>query len=371
MASRSIEPSSASTHACLRSARWSHRSASRLQMRDLADPDAVAADAAQAAELGYQQLYSYDHLGSVDPFVPMVTAARAAPDLRRRPARAEQRVAPSGAAGPHRGDRRCHDGRTPRARARHRVHAGRARRDEHRAATTRRHGCADSASHCRCCAPARHRRARRSTASSTTSTSSRSRRQAGGGPCAVPDRRARPPDGRSGGRSTPTSSSSPASSTARAVSRQPGGFALADVRRPRRVVGHRRRRSPRRHRAVGARPDDARRPRRRRGDGADHRALRRRGRAHRRDAVHVLPGRSSRSSTSSSGSGKTSASPTTWSATPSSSPRSSRRSPGADRPRCARLGSWTTCSTSSSSATATSRRSRSTARRSAMRWRST
>jgi probable F420-dependent oxidoreductase len=56
-----------------------------LQMRNLADPAAVATDAVQAAELGYDELYSYDHLGSVDPFVPMVTAAAAAPDLRVGP----------------------------------------------------------------------------------------------------------------------------------------------------------------------------------------------------------------------------------------------------------------------------------------------
>jgi probable F420-dependent oxidoreductase len=52
-----------------------------LQMRNLADPVATAAEAARAAQLGYAELYSYDHLGSVDPFVPMVTAAAAAPGL--------------------------------------------------------------------------------------------------------------------------------------------------------------------------------------------------------------------------------------------------------------------------------------------------
>jgi len=56
-----------------------------LQMRNLADPAAVVADAVEARELGYEELYSYDHLGAVDPFVPMVTAAAAAPPLRVGP----------------------------------------------------------------------------------------------------------------------------------------------------------------------------------------------------------------------------------------------------------------------------------------------
>lgn len=52
-----------------------------LQMMDLRDPADVSRAAAQAAELGYVQLYSYDHLGTVDPFVPMLVAAAAAPGL--------------------------------------------------------------------------------------------------------------------------------------------------------------------------------------------------------------------------------------------------------------------------------------------------
>lgn len=56
-----------------------------LQMRNLADPAATAADAVEARDLGYEELYSYDHLGAVDPFVPMVTAAAAAPTMRVGP----------------------------------------------------------------------------------------------------------------------------------------------------------------------------------------------------------------------------------------------------------------------------------------------
>lgn len=52
-----------------------------LQMRELADPTAVVTDARQAQDLGYEELYSYDHLGAVDPFVPLVTAAAAAPRM--------------------------------------------------------------------------------------------------------------------------------------------------------------------------------------------------------------------------------------------------------------------------------------------------
>jgi probable F420-dependent oxidoreductase len=56
-----------------------------VQMRNLADPAVVVADAVEARELGYEELYSYDHLGAVDPFVPLVTAAAAAPPMRVGP----------------------------------------------------------------------------------------------------------------------------------------------------------------------------------------------------------------------------------------------------------------------------------------------
>jgi probable F420-dependent oxidoreductase len=50
-----------------------------LQMMSLQDPDEVVAAASRAASLGYVQLLSYDHIGSVDPFVPLMVAAAAAP----------------------------------------------------------------------------------------------------------------------------------------------------------------------------------------------------------------------------------------------------------------------------------------------------
>jgi probable F420-dependent oxidoreductase len=49
-----------------------------LQMMALDDPEQVAQAAADAERLGYEELYSYDHLGTVDPFVPMMVAAAAA-----------------------------------------------------------------------------------------------------------------------------------------------------------------------------------------------------------------------------------------------------------------------------------------------------
>lgn len=52
-----------------------------VQMQHLGDPVLTRADAGQAAELGYEELYSYDHLGEVDPFVPLVIAAQAAPTM--------------------------------------------------------------------------------------------------------------------------------------------------------------------------------------------------------------------------------------------------------------------------------------------------
>ncbi len=52
-----------------------------LQLRELADPAVIETDARQAQDLGYEELYSFDHLGSVDPFVPLVTAAAAAPRM--------------------------------------------------------------------------------------------------------------------------------------------------------------------------------------------------------------------------------------------------------------------------------------------------
>lgn len=56
-----------------------------VQARNLADRAAVVSAARQAEDLGYEELYSYDHLGAVDPFVPLVVAAEATSALRVGP----------------------------------------------------------------------------------------------------------------------------------------------------------------------------------------------------------------------------------------------------------------------------------------------
>jgi probable F420-dependent oxidoreductase len=45
----------------------------------------VVSAARQAEDLGYEELYSYDHLGTVDPLVPLVVAAEATSTLRVGP----------------------------------------------------------------------------------------------------------------------------------------------------------------------------------------------------------------------------------------------------------------------------------------------
>jgi probable F420-dependent oxidoreductase len=56
-----------------------------VQAMDLSDHDAVVSAARQAEDLGYEELYSFDHLGTVDPFVPLVVAAEATSTLRVGP----------------------------------------------------------------------------------------------------------------------------------------------------------------------------------------------------------------------------------------------------------------------------------------------
>lgn len=56
-----------------------------VQARVLDDRDALVATARQVEQLGYAELYSYDHLGSVDPFVPLLIAAEATERLRVGP----------------------------------------------------------------------------------------------------------------------------------------------------------------------------------------------------------------------------------------------------------------------------------------------
>src|SRR3954454_21585737 len=56
-----------------------------LQGSDFDDRDALVAMARQAESLGYEDLYSYDHIGSIDPFVPLLLAAEATTRLRVGP----------------------------------------------------------------------------------------------------------------------------------------------------------------------------------------------------------------------------------------------------------------------------------------------
>jgi probable F420-dependent oxidoreductase len=56
-----------------------------VQKRGFDDPDEIADYARHVEALGYEELYSYDHIGAVDPFVPLVPAARATERLRVGP----------------------------------------------------------------------------------------------------------------------------------------------------------------------------------------------------------------------------------------------------------------------------------------------
>ena len=56
-----------------------------VQVRTLDDPSAIIAAARTAELLGYDELYSYDHIGAVDPFVPLMVAAAATSRLRVGP----------------------------------------------------------------------------------------------------------------------------------------------------------------------------------------------------------------------------------------------------------------------------------------------
>lgn len=56
-----------------------------LQARSFDDPASIAATAREAESLGYDELYSYDHIGAVDPFVPLMVAAAATSRLHVGP----------------------------------------------------------------------------------------------------------------------------------------------------------------------------------------------------------------------------------------------------------------------------------------------
>ena len=56
-----------------------------VQARPLDDHDGLVQVARRIEALGYDELYSYDHIGAVDPFIPLVVAAEATTRLRVGP----------------------------------------------------------------------------------------------------------------------------------------------------------------------------------------------------------------------------------------------------------------------------------------------
>lgn len=56
-----------------------------VQALELADRDAVISSARQAEDLGYEEFYSFDHLGTIDPFIPLILAAEVTSTLRVGP----------------------------------------------------------------------------------------------------------------------------------------------------------------------------------------------------------------------------------------------------------------------------------------------
>jgi probable F420-dependent oxidoreductase len=56
-----------------------------LQGRNLGDRDSLVPAARQAESLGYDELFSFDHIGTVDPFLPLMVAAEATTRLRVGP----------------------------------------------------------------------------------------------------------------------------------------------------------------------------------------------------------------------------------------------------------------------------------------------
>ena len=48
-----------------------------VQGQHLDDHDRLVAEARNVEALGYDELFSYDHVGAVDPFIPLTVAAAA------------------------------------------------------------------------------------------------------------------------------------------------------------------------------------------------------------------------------------------------------------------------------------------------------
>lgn len=56
-----------------------------VQGRSFDDRDSVIAAARQAEALGYDEMFTFDHIGSIDPFIPLMVAAEATSELRVGP----------------------------------------------------------------------------------------------------------------------------------------------------------------------------------------------------------------------------------------------------------------------------------------------
>jgi probable F420-dependent oxidoreductase len=56
-----------------------------VQSRSFGDHDQLIAEARRVEALGYDEMFSFDHIGAVDPFVPLVVAAEATTNLRVGP----------------------------------------------------------------------------------------------------------------------------------------------------------------------------------------------------------------------------------------------------------------------------------------------
>ena len=56
-----------------------------LQGRNLGDREGLVTAARQGESLGYEELFSFDHIGTVDPFIPLMVAAEATTRLRVGP----------------------------------------------------------------------------------------------------------------------------------------------------------------------------------------------------------------------------------------------------------------------------------------------
>jgi probable F420-dependent oxidoreductase len=56
-----------------------------VQTGPFADPDALRGHARMVEDLGYRELFSFDHVGAVDPYLPLMVAAEATSTLRFGP----------------------------------------------------------------------------------------------------------------------------------------------------------------------------------------------------------------------------------------------------------------------------------------------